>query len=387
MKGTVRGERALSEPWEKGQKPLELPNPELNPLQNPTLGKNLGRWAQVYFTSPPEKREQAVVDLLRELESETDPRAPRLEQVAHTSPIDPRLICKVCQQPNELDQRYCGLCGSSLRAEETPEAKPARILETVPVKAAAQNWKEELPSFSPAAANTDERDLQWLREKSLSRLSDYEESSGKWKYILAAVLVVAAAFGTLQWVSNRPTVTNPQPAASTPSTQASQPAQPVPSAPPAATAAQSSPAPQTEAPAKTKLPEMKTSAATDRDVRSARVVGDSPRASTAPPVATPHASSQTMGSTDGGTQELNLAQGYLEGKHGSRDPAEAAKWLWKAVAKQNSTADVLLGDLYLSGDGVTKSCAQAELLLSAAARKGEPSAAEKLQQLKSSGCR
>ena len=44
---------------------------ELNPLQNPTLGKNLGRWAQVYFTNPPEKREQAVVELLRELEKGT----------------------------------------------------------------------------------------------------------------------------------------------------------------------------------------------------------------------------------------------------------------------------------------------------------------------------
>ena len=36
-----------------------LPRPELNPLTNPVLGRNLGRWAQVYFTSPPEKREQA----------------------------------------------------------------------------------------------------------------------------------------------------------------------------------------------------------------------------------------------------------------------------------------------------------------------------------------
>ena len=46
-----------------------LPDPELNPMMNPTLGKNLGRWAQVYFTSPPEKREEAVQELLRELEN------------------------------------------------------------------------------------------------------------------------------------------------------------------------------------------------------------------------------------------------------------------------------------------------------------------------------
>src|SRR6266566_7668084 len=44
-----------------------LPKSDLNPLINPVLGRNLGRWAQVYFTSPPEKREEAVGELLREL--------------------------------------------------------------------------------------------------------------------------------------------------------------------------------------------------------------------------------------------------------------------------------------------------------------------------------
>jgi hypothetical protein len=45
-----------------------LPLPELNPLLNPVLGAHMGRWAEVYFTSPPEKREEAVLDLLRELQ-------------------------------------------------------------------------------------------------------------------------------------------------------------------------------------------------------------------------------------------------------------------------------------------------------------------------------
>src|ERR1700733_5967606 len=39
----------------------------LNPILNPLLAAHMGRWAEVYFTSPPEKREQAVADLLREL--------------------------------------------------------------------------------------------------------------------------------------------------------------------------------------------------------------------------------------------------------------------------------------------------------------------------------
>ena len=44
-----------------------LPDTELNPLLNPLLAENLGRWAEVYFTSPPENRAQAVSALLSEL--------------------------------------------------------------------------------------------------------------------------------------------------------------------------------------------------------------------------------------------------------------------------------------------------------------------------------
>lgn len=46
----------------------ELRRPELNPLLNPLLADNMGRWAEVYFTAPPERREEAVLELLHELE-------------------------------------------------------------------------------------------------------------------------------------------------------------------------------------------------------------------------------------------------------------------------------------------------------------------------------
>jgi len=39
-------------------------------MTNPTLGRHLGRWAEVYFTTPAEQREQAVLELLRALEHE-----------------------------------------------------------------------------------------------------------------------------------------------------------------------------------------------------------------------------------------------------------------------------------------------------------------------------
>ena len=54
---------------ERSEDERALPRPELNPLVNPILADNMGRWAEVYFTSPPEKREEAVTELLRELEA------------------------------------------------------------------------------------------------------------------------------------------------------------------------------------------------------------------------------------------------------------------------------------------------------------------------------
>src|SRR6476646_4890727 len=79
---------------------------ELNPLQNPILGRNLGRWAQVYFTNPPEKREQAVVDLLRELEKgpTVAPNAGGGRRLETGSSL-----CPVCQSESEPGQKYCGV--------------------------------------------------------------------------------------------------------------------------------------------------------------------------------------------------------------------------------------------------------------------------------------
>ena len=65
----------MSTQTEHSEAPSTLPPPELNPLVNPLLAENMGRWAQVYFTSPPEKREHAVQELLRELGAEHSARA------------------------------------------------------------------------------------------------------------------------------------------------------------------------------------------------------------------------------------------------------------------------------------------------------------------------
>ena len=101
----------------------------------------------------------------------------------------------------------------------------------------------------------------------------------------------------------------------------------------------------------------------------------------------PVAASAATGAGQNGSEELAMAERYLRAGPGrSRDSQEAVIWLWKAVAKQNLTATTLLSDLYLRGDGVTKNCDQARLLLEAAARKGGTAAAERLRNLQAFGC-
>jgi TPR repeat protein len=64
----------------------------------------------------------------------------------------------------------------------------------------------------------------------------------------------------------------------------------------------------------------------------------------------------------------------------------ASRWLWKAVAKKNGPAVLLLSDLYARGDGVSRSCDQARVLLSAAAQRGSSEAAAKLVSLRQTVC-
>ena len=87
-----------------------------------------------------------------------------------------------------------------------------------------------------------------------------------------------------------------------------------------------------------------------------------------------------------GQTQLAGAQALLRGDDGPRDSAKAAKLLWSAVGNGNSTAEVLLADLYLLGDGVPKSCEQGRVLLTAAARNGDTGAQEKLDELNTNGC-
>jgi TPR repeat protein len=101
----------------------------------------------------------------------------------------------------------------------------------------------------------------------------------------------------------------------------------------------------------------------------------------------PETNAPTSALAGGGGDELAVAQGYLNGTNGQgRNSAEAAKWLWRAIAKHNANATFLLSDLYLKGDGVSKNCDQARVLLDTAALKGIRGAGERLRHLQAFGC-
>src|SRR3984893_14980172 len=159
---------------------------ELNPLTNPTLERNLGRWAEVYFGNPPGKRERAVNALLEEIRRETSagqPIRPYEEIKKETSggqpvrpyeeirretsggqPVRPyfarakefqEVVCSTCQHKNTLRYNFCGRCGAALNL--VPSGKNTNTtFDTIPVEASAAQ---------------SERDVQWLRDKSL-RITD-----------------------------------------------------------------------------------------------------------------------------------------------------------------------------------------------------------------------
>jgi len=364
------GDPEVANIWDKGPEPTDqLPNAELNPLLNPTLGRNLGRWAHVYFTNPPEKREAAVGELLRELENENPgiaaPKDRRVEEPASGAKLQPEVLCPGCQHKNAPNQRFCGHCGSPLRADSASGAYRSG-------EAFAEGHTPV-----PIAPNHPGSDVQWLRDKAAIGLEELEAPThSRWKYLIVGLVILLAGFAYLQWAAWPHGAPTSPPSAAVPvrpmpqsQPQAAEPRGP---APPAgktwpAQAAVMTGGNISEGPAKTSFapPAQKLSAAGDV-------------LSVPPP--------QAGAEGGGGAQELLLAQRYLEGKNGPRDTSAAANLLWKAVAKRNTSAALMLADLYTRGDGVPRSCDQARLLLVAAVKQGSALAAQRLRSLESNSC-
>jgi pyruvate/2-oxoglutarate dehydrogenase complex dihydrolipoamide acyltransferase (E2) component len=403
------------------QKPLQkLPNPELNPLLNPTLGNNLGRWAQAYFTSPPEKREEAVLELLHELEAEAGSSDASINAGADPSwlhslegsQLNPALTCAECGHKNAPQQRFCGMCGSRLVFPDSPVEADARThfeqTPAPPESAAPTFLSQPVPSFgsplslfatAPSSDTDSGSDVQWLHEKGYGSDVGMENDRSSTKYWVTALGVLL--LGVLLYAQWKPqkghsaAVNSPAPASHPATTQEQAPAKsPEPAPPAAAQPAANTQAAESQTSAKGETPPAQESASVNK--KSApeaqeQHTPNAPKVQSAPqdqpaPVRNAATVLPEASPTAAGSAELATAEGYLTGRYGSRNSSEAARYLWKAVAKENPTAIMLLSNLYLAGDGVPKSCDQAKLLLRAGAQKNISEAANKLRQLQRTGC-
>lgn len=434
-----------------------LPTPELNPLLNPVLGQNMSRWAEVYFSSAPEKRDQAVLDLLRELEAENSMRAsageasqsPVREQAldgaaaaaafkpAETAPSPNR--CENCGRINPATHRFCGMCGkpvgpqtassdlhvSDLHVAEVHVADPYKNpahRDTAPLEASDElrftppaqpsyqrTPTDDLPLFQSVSGvdysadhtgghgNDDAGDYGSARD---AEIFAYAAPPRSYRlYVGLALVTFFLGLAYLAWrttqtthvesLSLPPASTQPsdstEPSAATPTTESI----PQPTKPSAQPTNALTPAEKRAARIKARKEARAAAKAMERGALSA--APSSPAASSAAPTSATHhgANPETMPRTmpAGGAEELAMAENYLNGTNGQeRDHAEAAKWLWKSVGKHNSDATLALSDLYMKGDGVTKNCDQARVLLDAAARKGVKEAGERLRHLQAFGC-
>ncbi len=218
----------------------KLPNPKLNPMTNPTLGRNLGRWAQVYFTTPPEKREEAVVELLRELEAKSEihkdgPEVPHHPQNSEVFPEPTRVKiteaeplkseprhCPECHHKYLPNQCFCGICGSPLKGSTEQSVRPESPAIDLP-RATAND-----PLFSGSIPNSVSKhagtDVQWLREKTLAELGIEAGKPRSFGKSVAVILVfLLLLFFYVQWRSqstvnptSRSTSNSPAPVSSAP---------------------------------------------------------------------------------------------------------------------------------------------------------------------------
>jgi len=425
--------------------PGTLPAPELNPLLNPLLADNMGRWAHVYFTSPPEKREHAVYELLRELENEKAkrsepvagaPNSLRPPSVAHepareATPLRPlapmqlesqpaAIRCNTCGRNSPSSQKFCGMCGTRLREEiaSPSENEMGSGDESIADRHITEHHisdlhiedrqivsHDESAAFRPYSESqliAEEREVYQSRlnpnELSLfqsigvsdqgydygDKAQDGAANRSYRVYVGIAVVVIIGVLAYMAWRGVQATSrTLPAaPISTEETTEQSSPPAPAPTQPPADAKAASGAHPVAETKASTSH-EPATPVLNHAAPRTAKSL-PAARPKTITPSSAPPQAEATAGT---GTEELALAERYLNGANGrGRNSSEAARWLWKAMAKHNPEAPLLLSDLYLRGDGVSKNCDQARVLLDAAALRGVKDAGQRLRHLQAFGC-
>ncbi len=375
---------------------------ELNPLSNPLLASHMGRWAEVYFTNPPEHRDRAVLDLLRELEAEAEVkgRVRRRGDVAAQGPPSQEtampakqaktdisadgIPCVSCGYVNSRSHIYCGMCGVPLTG--TPQKNKT---ESVPyleegVDDLSDSHSSDLADAAQyASSDSDECEDVFSISPSLddSALPGFarQHEAGPSRQRLYVGLVLAMLLGGLIYVGKRGSVFFDD--QRSPDAKIMPAAQPVPDAPAAQDQGSNSRTP-VEQETKQSLPQpMSAISSPKAGLQEAQSSPASPPALSPkahPTIAPPQAAGQ------GSAEDLIEAQRYLAG--GQRSAGEALPLLWNAVAKGNAAAMVALSDLYLRGNGVGQNCDQARVLLDSAAKKGAKAAGERLRHMQAFGC-
>ncbi len=245
-----------------------------------------------------------------------------------------QMKCPLCSQSNPENQKYCGFCGVPLHA----------------------------PLLTPQPRNSDFvppslEELHFLRKRNPENDGSEQDRRG-WLYLIIGIAVLLAGFAAFERyyepdsepraavVPARPVNEQPTPVA-TPA---------APQSPPAVTQPQAVPAPE-PTPVAVAPPTVH-----EKLVPASRIT----------PATSP---------AEDGSQELADALRNLSPTSPPHNPAKAAALLWKSVGKGNVEAEVTLADLYLRGEGVSRSCEQARLLLRTAAGKGSSDAATRLRNL------
>ncbi len=308
--------------------------------------------------------------------------------------------CRDCGHENPPSHKFCGACGAPL--EDDGVRSPSRIDDHDSAERGSGTARDERAGhdepavamsskayadgqvFEDSITNPSELSLfRSFRPADSTDDPDYDEPGfRRYRVYVGGLTVALIVLGYMVWHSSRATSQGAPQAPLRPPAAATETSQPAPTRDTTAHDAPRSSTIEPKAAAKNAIEAQRSAKTTNGDVRGK--TGSA--AGTNSPTDSPEAS-QGQSSASNGDEELTMAQRYLDGKNGQgRDSVEAAKWLWKSIAKHNSAATVLLADLYLKGDGVSKNCDQARVLLDSAARKGFPPAAERLRNLQAFGC-
>jgi len=92
-------------------------------------------------------------------------------------------------------------------------------------------------------------------------------------------------------------------------------------------------------------------------------------------------------STDSSRVESPNTRQHFADAHSRGGRSALARRLWSAVGAGDTSAEVALAQLYLTGDGVPRSCEQARVLLKAASKNGNMEAQRQLRKLTGRDCR